>query len=274
VINLGGGVEAQCPGVGSGAKAALVVLATGTGLSPARGAVRAAASGTDRMGGAATGLPGNAACNVGFTAGCGTIEHLSTAEFQSRIESEVRKWERDYDENLVDQLFRLEGRVRQCVRCGWIDRTPDSTCPVLRQSALACRLAGRLASARQALQSSTGSDCRGRRRKAKQGRRNRSLAEVKGETKKRQFVQIPQRSKNLHITTTFEGHVSTGPRRHSWNRLRDWAEINPVSVCDQKKVGGRDRDRTGDPLLAKLIRKHDLVLSFSLVLHGDARFWL
>jgi hypothetical protein len=109
----------------------------------------------------------------------------------------------------------------------------------LRQRALAYRLAGRLASARQALPSSTGSDCRGRRRKAKQG-----------ETKKRQFVQIPQRSKNLHITTTFEGHVSTGPRRHSWNRLRDWAEINPVSVCDQKKVGGRDRDRTGDPLLA------------------------
>jgi hypothetical protein len=95
VINLGGDVEAQCSGVGSGAKAALVVLATGTGLSPARGAVRAAASGTDRTGGAATGLPGNAACNVGFTAGCGTIEHLSTAEFQSRIDSEVRKWARD-----------------------------------------------------------------------------------------------------------------------------------------------------------------------------------
>jgi hypothetical protein len=67
------------PRRGSGAKAALVVLATGT----------------DRTGGAATGLPGNAACNVGFTAGCGTIEHLSTAEFQSRIESEVRKWERN-----------------------------------------------------------------------------------------------------------------------------------------------------------------------------------
>jgi|GEM_PF-6431704 len=133
------------PRRGSGAKAALVVLATGT----------------DRTGGAATGLPGNAACNVGFTAGCGTIEHLSTAEFQSRIESEMRKWERDHDKNLVDQLFNgpesartvlgvddtlfrlqeglvrgavainhLEGGVRQCVKCGWIDRTPDSTCPV------------------------------------------------------------------------------------------------------------------------------------------------
>src|SRR5580704_10886006 len=39
-------------------------------------------------------------------------------------------------------------------------------------------------------------------------------------------------------------------------------------------VGGRDRDRTGDPLLAKLIRKHDLVVWFSLVLHHDARFYL
>ena len=37
----------------------------------------------------------------------------------------------------------------------------------------------------------------------------------------------------------------------------------------RKMVGGRDRDRTGDPLLAKLILKHDLVASFSLVLHRD-----
>jgi hypothetical protein len=89
------------------------------------------------------------------------VEHLSAAEFQSRVESEVRKWEREYAKNLVDQLFngpesartvlgvddtlfrlqegvvrgavainRLEGRVRQCVKCGWTDRTPGSTCPV------------------------------------------------------------------------------------------------------------------------------------------------
>jgi len=51
------------------------------------------------------------------------------------------------------------------------------------------RLAGCLASARQALQGSTRSDCRGRRRQAKQGRRNRLLAEVKGEKKQRQLAK-------------------------------------------------------------------------------------
>jgi hypothetical protein len=29
--------------------------------------------------------------------------------------------------------------------------------------------------------------------------------------------------------------------------------MNSVSVCNQEKVGGRDRDRTGDPLLAKQV---------------------
>jgi hypothetical protein len=38
------------------------------------------------------------------------------------------------------------------------------------------------------------------------------------------------------------------------------------------EIGGRDRDRTGDPLLAKLIRKHDLVVSFRLVPDDDTRF--
>jgi hypothetical protein len=225
------------PRRGSGAKAALVVLATGT----------------DRTGGAATGLPGNAACNVGFTAGCGTIEHLSTAEFQSRIESEVRKWERDYDKNLVDQLFRLEGRVRQCVRCGWTDRTPDSTCPVLRQRAVAYRLAGRLASARQVLQSSTGSDCRGRRRQAKQGRRNRRLAEVKGETKNVSSSKYLSGAKTCTLRLPSRDMCRRDRADTVGTELRDWAEINPASVCDQKKVGGRDRDRTGDPLLAKQV---------------------
>jgi hypothetical protein len=83
VINPGGDVEAQCPGVGSGAKA-LVVLDTGMGLSPARGAVRAAATAMDRTGGAATGLPDNAACNVGFTAGCGTMEAFASASGGTR----------------------------------------------------------------------------------------------------------------------------------------------------------------------------------------------
>jgi len=89
------------------------------------------------------------------------VEHLSQAEIQARIESEVHNWERDYQTQLVDQLFNgsdgpppifgvdqtltllqeglvrsavavssLEGRVRQCTKCGWTDRTTDSTCPV------------------------------------------------------------------------------------------------------------------------------------------------
>jgi hypothetical protein len=43
------------------------------------------------------------------------------------------------------------------------------------------------------------------------------------------------------------------------------------SCIARKMVGGRDRDRIGDPC-AKLIRKHDLVVSFSLAVHGDLRF--
>jgi len=58
-----------------------------------------------------------------------------------------------------------------------------------RQRALAHRLAGCLASARQVLQGSTRSDCRGRRRQAKQGRRDRLLAEVTGEKKQRQLAK-------------------------------------------------------------------------------------
>ena len=92
------------------------------------------------------GLPGNAACNVGFTAGCGTIEHLSTAEFQSRIESRCGNGSAtttrilsincstvQLQEGLVRgavAINHLEGGVRQCVKCGWTDRTRDSTCPV------------------------------------------------------------------------------------------------------------------------------------------------
>jgi hypothetical protein len=95
------------------------------------------------------------------------VEHSSMAEFQSRIESELRKWGRNHEKNLVDQLFNgadgaravlgvdetllrlqeglvhsavaiggLEGRVRQCTKCGWTDRTPDSTCPVCGGSRL------------------------------------------------------------------------------------------------------------------------------------------
>jgi hypothetical protein len=83
VINPGGDVEAQCPGVVSGIKA-LPDLGTDEGCSAARGAVRAAASVTDRTGGAATGLPGIAACNIGFTAGCGITEAFASASGDTR----------------------------------------------------------------------------------------------------------------------------------------------------------------------------------------------
>src|SRR6202040_2585013 len=89
------------------------------------------------------------------------VEHLSRAELQAHIESEVHNWEQGYEKHLVDQLFDgsdgaraifgvdetllrlqeglvrsavavsgLEGRVRQCTKCGWTDRTVDSTCPI------------------------------------------------------------------------------------------------------------------------------------------------
>jgi hypothetical protein len=83
VINLEGAVEDQCPGVASGTKAR-PVLAVDAGLSPTRGAVWAAASGVDRTGGAVTGLPGIAACKVGFTAGCGTIEAFASVSGGTR----------------------------------------------------------------------------------------------------------------------------------------------------------------------------------------------
>ena len=89
------------------------------------------------------------------------VEHLSRAELQAHIESEVHDWEQGYEKHLVDELFGgsdgarpvfgvdetllrlqeglvrsavavsgLEGRVRQCTECGWTDRTVDATCPV------------------------------------------------------------------------------------------------------------------------------------------------
>ena len=89
------------------------------------------------------------------------IEHLSRAELQARIDLEVQKWERGHEKELVDQLLDgsdtvrpvlgvdetllrlqegllrsavavsgLEGRVHQCTRCGWTDRSADSICPL------------------------------------------------------------------------------------------------------------------------------------------------
>jgi hypothetical protein len=47
-------------------------------------------------------------------------------------------------------------------------------------------------------------------------------------------------------------------------RVTDW-------IC-RKMFGGRGRDRTGDPLLAKSSSRHDLVSLFNFVLRDDARF--
>jgi hypothetical protein len=87
------------------------------------------------------------------------VEHSAIAEFQERIESELRQWELGYERNLVDRLLDDSGnqravvgvddtlvglqegltrdtvvvrgiqeQVQQCTNCGWTDRTPDKTC--------------------------------------------------------------------------------------------------------------------------------------------------
>src|ERR1700677_1664912 len=48
--------------------------------------------------------------------------------------------------------------------------------------------------------------------------------------------------------------------------------MNSVSTLRSRKIGGRDRDRTGDPLLAKQSKKHDVVDSSSLYLCHVAPF--
>ena len=99
------------------------------------------------------------------------IEHLPWAELEDRIKSEVHSWERDHEKKLLDQLFdgpdgvrvvlgvdetlthlqeglvrtavvvrEIEGRVRQCTRCGWTDRTVDLTCPICGGARLATDL--------------------------------------------------------------------------------------------------------------------------------------
>lgn len=88
------------------------------------------------------------------------IGHLPELEFQTRVESEVQKWEHARDRDLIEELFgsdaprivlgvnqtlsrlqeglvnqalaisRLDGQVWQCPKCGWTDRASDSTCPI------------------------------------------------------------------------------------------------------------------------------------------------
>jgi hypothetical protein len=88
------------------------------------------------------------------------LEHLPVAEFQARIETELQRWEREYERALIDNLLDgssgagavlgvdetlvglqegllrdvvvargLEIQVSQCTKCGWIDRISEPVCP-------------------------------------------------------------------------------------------------------------------------------------------------
>jgi hypothetical protein len=142
---------------------------------------------------------------------------------------------KDYDKNLVDQLFRLEGRVRQCVRCGWTDRTPESTCPICGSARLLTDLRAVLPPLARRYKVSTGSDRRGRRRKAKRGRRNRHLAEVKGETKNVSSSKYLSGAKTCTLPLASRDMCRRDRADTVGTELRDWAEINPVSVFAIRK---------------------------------------
>jgi hypothetical protein len=89
----------------------------------------------------------------------GDLEHLPAREFEGRVESELQRWQRQYERSLVDRLFDssgelravlgvddalvglqegltrdavvvrgIEEQVRQCTNCGWTDRTDGSIC--------------------------------------------------------------------------------------------------------------------------------------------------
>jgi hypothetical protein len=105
----------------------------------------------------------------------------------------------------------------------------------LRQRAPARRLAGRLAFARQVLQSSTGSDCRGRRRKAKQGRRNRRLAEVKGETKNVSSSKYLSGAKTCTLRLPSRDMCRRDRADTVGTELRDWAEIKSGECLRSEK---------------------------------------
>jgi len=89
------------------------------------------------------------------------IEHLPLAELQARVESEVQRWELDYEQALVRRLLDSAGgthavlgldttlthlqqgmvrgivyargfdeQVIQCMNCGWTDRQTSPACPI------------------------------------------------------------------------------------------------------------------------------------------------
>jgi release factor family 10 len=87
------------------------------------------------------------------------LGHLPAGEFEARVESELQRWQQQYERSLVDRLFDssgelravlgvddmlvglqegltrdaivvrgIEEKVRQCTNCGWTDRTDGSVC--------------------------------------------------------------------------------------------------------------------------------------------------
>jgi len=87
------------------------------------------------------------------------LGHLPAGEFEARVESELQRWQQQYERSLIDRLFEssselravlgvddtlvglqegltrvavvvrgIEEQVRQCTNCGWTDRTDGSIC--------------------------------------------------------------------------------------------------------------------------------------------------
>jgi peptide subunit release factor 1 (eRF1) len=89
------------------------------------------------------------------------IEHLPLAEMEARIESEVQRWDREYERALVNRLLDsadgshavigldttladlqegltrgivtvhgIDAEVSECTKCGWTDHLADTICPI------------------------------------------------------------------------------------------------------------------------------------------------
>jgi hypothetical protein len=87
------------------------------------------------------------------------LAHLPAGEFEARVESELHRWQRQYERSLIDRLLDgsgerravlgvdltlvglqegltrdavvvrgIEEQVRQCTNCGWTDRADGSVC--------------------------------------------------------------------------------------------------------------------------------------------------
>ena len=77
------------------------------------------------------------------------------------------------------------------------------------------------------------------------------MAEVKGETKNVSSSKYLSGAKTCTLPLPSRDMCRRDRADTVGAELRDWAEINPVSVCDQKKAGGRNRVEPATLLLAK-----------------------